>query len=341
MVNPSGSGTTSVQKGDCVAGVSRAWLLGGPTACGKTAVAHELARRHGLEILSADSMLVYAGMDIGTAKPSPAEREGIPYHGIDLVSPAEHCSAGVFLRAAARAAMEAAAHGRRLLVVGGTGLYFDLLLHGLDDGERSGTPPEVRARWQRVFTEGGLAALHAEAERRSPGVLARMADPGNPRRVLRVLERLDQGLAPLPERVGIHPDAEAPFPVLGIPAPVLAHRIEKRINAMFDAGLLREVAALRERFPRWSDTAATAIGYAEAAAVLDGTLDEAAARERIAARTRQLAKRQRTWFRNRMNVVWVDGPADAADVPRAADDVERIWRQHGPHPLTLPAPNVV
>ena len=229
----------------------------------------------------------------------------------------------------------------RLLVVGGTGLYFDLLLHGLDDGERSGTPPEVRARWQRVFTEGGLAALHAEAERRSPGVLARMADPGNPRRVLRVLERLDQGLAPLPERVGIHPDAEAPFPVLGIPAPVLAHRIEKRINAMFDAGLLREVAALRERFPRWSDTAATAIGYAEAAAVLDGTLDEAAARERIAARTRQLAKRQRTWFRNRMNVVWVDGPADAADVPRAADDVERIWRQHGPHPLTLPAPNVV
>ena len=314
-----------------------AWLLGGPTACGKTAVAHELARRHGLEILSADSMLVYAGMDIGTAKPTPAEREGIPYHGIDLVSPAEHCSAGVFLRAAARAAASAAANGRQLLVVGGTGLYFDLLLHGLDEGESDGTPPAVRARWQALFVEGGLAAIHAEAERRSPGVLARMADPENPRRVLRVLERLDQGLAPLPTREPAASGAEPPFPVLGIAAPVLARRIEERIAAMFDAGLLPEVAALRQRFPRWSDTATTAIGYAEAVAVLEGSLDADAARERIAARTRQLAKRQRTWFRNRMNVVWVDGPADAADISRAADDVERIWRQHGPHTLHLPA----
>ena len=316
-----------------------AWLLAGPTACGKTAVAHELARRHGFEILSADSMLVYAGMDIGTAKPSLRERDGIPYHGIDLVTPAEHCSAGVFLRDAARAAEAAAASGRELLVVGGTGLYFDLLLHGLDRGEPAGTPPDVRARWQAVFERDGLAGLHAEAERRSPGVLAHLADPSNPRRVLRVLERLDQGLPPIPGRDPPRSGADAPFPALDIPSPALAHRIEERIDGMFAAGLLDEVAELRRRFPRWSDTAVAAIGYAEAGAVLDGALDEAAARERIAARTRQLAKRQRTWFRNRMNVAWVPGPADAADIPRAADDVERIWSQHGPHPLVLPSPD--
>ena len=207
-----------------------AWLLAGPTASGKTAVAHVLARRHGLGILSADSMLVYAGMDVGTAKPSPAERDGIPYAGIDLVSPAEHCSAGVFLRAAARAADEAAAAGRGLLVVGGTGLYFDLLLKGLDDAERDGTPPDVRARWQSLHDSGGLAALHAEAERRCPGILARMVDPRNPRRVQRVLERLDQGLPPLPGRPAASPGtapapADIPFPALAFPPDALAARM--------------------------------------------------------------------------------------------------------------------
>ena len=288
-----------------------------------------------MEILSADSMLVYAGMDIGTAKPSPEERAGIPYHGIDIVSPSDHCSAGAFLRAARQAVRDAADHGRPLLVVGGTGLYFDLLLHGLDDSEPDGTPPDVRARWQAVFEKGGLAALHAEAERLSPGLLARLADPRNPRRVLRALERLDQGLPPLASRPGDAPP-DPPFPALDITPETLARRIAERIDRMFADGLLDEVRALRLAHPAWSDTAAKAIGYAEAAAVLDGTLDEAAARELIAARTRRLARRQRTWFRHRALVEWVPGPLDASDIPRAADDVERIWRLHGPHALRLP-----
>ncbi len=315
--------------------VRSAWRLAGPTACGKTAVAHELARRHGMEILSADSMLVYAGMDIGTAKPSVAERAGIPYYGLDLVSPAEHCSACGFLRAAAQAVRDAEAHGFPLLVVGGTGLYFDLLLHGLDACEPDGTPPEIRARWQAVFEEGGLDALRAEAERRSPGLLVRLSDPRNPRRILRALERLDQGLEPLASRdSGAPPDV--PFPALDIPQEKLAPRIDARIAEMFAAGLLDEVRAVRRAFPVWSDTAAKAIGYAEAAAVVDGTLDETAARALIAARTRHLARRQRTWFRHKARVEWVPGPLDTADISRAADDVERVWRLHGPHVLRLP-----
>lgn len=324
-----------------------AWLLAGPTATGKTAVAHTLARRHGMAILSADSMLVYAGMDIGTAKPTPAERAGIPYAGIDLVSPEEHCSAGVFLRAAARAAAEADAAGRPLLVVGGTGLYFDLLLKGLDTAEGDSPPPEVRVRWQTFLDEHGPEALRAEAERRAPGVLARLADPRNPRRVQRVLERLDQGLPPLPGRPAPNTSEvpsplprcaaeEIPIPALTFPPGELASRIETRIGEMFVAGLLDEAASLRRRYAALSDTAAAAIGYAEAFAVLDGALDEATARERIAARTRQLAKRQRTWFRHRLCVEWIAGPASDTDIGRAADDVERIWRLHGPHPLRLP-----
>ena len=315
----------------------RVFLLAGPTACGKTAVAHELARRHGLELLSADSMLVYRGMDIGTAKPSPAERAGLVYYGLDLVSPAESCSAGIYLRAAEEALRSAAAHNRGLLVVGGTGLYFDLLLHGLDGADQGGVPPEIRARYQALLASGGLAALHAEAERRRPGVLARLADPENPRRVQRVLERLDLGQDPVPHRdaetaSGLLPRGPrpAPFPVLSIDPPLLARRIEERIEAMFDQGLLDEVRALLSAYPKWSPTATAAIGYAEARAVLDGSLTLPAAKERIAARTRQLAKRQRTWFRHRADALWLDGPLSSSDIPRVADAVEKAWRSESP-----------
>ncbi len=269
-------------------------------------------------------MLVYRGMDIGTAKPTPAERAGLVYHGIDLVTPAESCSAGLYLKAADAALRSAAERGPGVLVVGGTGLYIDLLLHGLDGAQTPSVLPAVRARVQTLFESGGLAALHAEAERRRPGVLSLLADPENPRRVQRVLERLDMGLDPVPAR---SPDAApraASIVVLDIPPALLAPRIVSRIDAMFRDGLLDEVRALLRAYPEWSSTAAAAIGYAEARAVLEGGLGIPEAAERIAIRTRQLAKRQRTWFHHRAaDATWLQGPLSSSDVPTIADAVEQ------------------
>ena len=275
-------------------------------------------------------MLVYRGMDIGTAKPTPAERSAFRYRGIDLVSPAEPCSAGLYLEAARAALHDAADSDCGLLVVGGTGLYIDLLLHGLSGDGAPPVPADLRARYAALLAEGGPAALRAEAERLRPGVLARLADPENPRRVQRVLERLALGQDPVPTRETTGPgllSPDTPCAVLSIPAAPLAERIARRVDAMFAQGLLNEVRALRQAHPVWSSTASAAIGYAEAAAVLDGALSPDEARERIALRTRQLAKRQRTWFRGRLpDAPRIAAPADEADVPRAADDLERLWQ---------------
>ncbi len=300
------------------------YCLAGPTACGKTAVAHEIARRRGMRVLSADSMLVYRGMDIGTAKPPKAERAAYRYRGVDLVSPAESYSAGTYLHEANDALKEAERAGEDVLVVGGTGLYFELLLKGIDGGADP-VPPELRAKWGKVYESEGLAGLHAAAESRAPGVLSRLDDPRNPRRVLRALERLDMGLDPAPRRDGTEPPLR--IPVLDIPQPVLAGRISARIDAMFADGLVDEVRGLLADYPLWSDTASAAIGYAETRALISGELDLPAAKERIAARTRQLAKRQRTWFRNRMAPRWIPGPSSADDVSRAADEVLAAWNE--------------
>ncbi len=279
-----------------------------------------------MDILSADSMLVYRGMDIGTAKPTTAERAGLVYYGIDLVGPDRPCSAGLYLQAAEAAIRSAAEHGRDLLVVGGTGLYIELLLHGLDGGETSSPPPEIRERYQALLASGGLAALHAEAECRSPGVLSCLADPENPRRVQRVLERLDMGLDPVPTREPGSQSREAATVVLTMEPEILAQRIVDRIETMFDAGLLEEVRRLLCDYPEWSSTAAAAIGYAEARAVLSGELSMQEAKERIAIRTRQLAKRQRTWFRHHLQqAAWIEGPHASIDIPHIADAVERAW----------------
>lgn len=312
----------------------QAWFLAGPTACGKTAVAHVLARRLGLEILSADAMLVYRGMDLGTAKPSAAEREGIVYHGIDLADPDEPFSTGLYLQHAAAAVEACAARGGRMLVVGGTGLYLQALRQGLD---AAGTAdPGRRAYWSARLREEGLESLRAELERRVPGCLARLADGRNPRRVARALERLDQGLDPVAHAEWASSAAvaaEVAMPALGCDSARLARRIEERIGRMFAEGLLEEVRGLLRRHPVWSATARAAIGYAEALAVLEGAMTEAQARERVAARTRQLAKRQRTWFRHRTPVAWIEGPSGSGDLDRVADAVERHWQRHGPLPL--------
>lgn len=299
----------------------RAFVLVGPTAVGKTGVAHCIAARRGGAIISADSMMVYRGMDVGTAKPTAAEREAFRYAGIDLADPEAEFSAGLYRDAVARDLELRPPRDRPDIVVGGTGLYLRALLGDLTV---SPADPEIRRRVEAMWTEGGLPALHTELRRVDAARIARLADPKNQRRVMRALE-LALGGQPVDARESRRPR------VVGLRMDIaqLRQRIARRAAAMFDAGLLDEAASLRARYPRLSRTASGAIGYAEAFAVLDGTLGIAGAIERTARRTAQLARRQMTWFRNRENVAWVD-VTDGEPVDRIAERVEQAWEHDGP-----------
>ena len=316
-----------------------AFLLVGCTASGKTAVAHAIARESGALVLSADSMLVYRGMDVGTAKPTAAERAGVVLRGVDLADPDEPFSAGRWLESAREAAREAAEAGRDLVVAGGTGLYVSALLRGIDAREAD---PGRRAELEALLAREGPEALVARAESLSPGSTAAI-DAKNPRRLVRLVEILEShaessgspagGAAERSEAEGV---GHAPLVGLDFPPDVLNARIERRARAMFEGGLLDEVRALCERFPGFErSTAGAGIGYAEALAALRGEIsaDEAVARTSL--RTRRLAKKQRTWWRHQARVEWVRGPADEADVARAARDVRDLWSHYGKVPLSL------
>ena len=320
-------------------GRSGAFFLVGCTASGKTAVAHAIARESGALVLSADSMLVYRGMDVGTAKPTAAERAGVVLRGVDLADPDEPFSAGRWLDAAREAAREAAEAGRDLVVAGGTGFYVSALLRGIDAPPAA---PARRAELEALLARGGPEALVARAESLSPGSTAAI-DAKNPRRLVRLVEILEShagssgssagGAAERSEAEGV---VRATLVGLDFPPDVLNARIERRARAMFEGGLLDEVRALCERFPGFErSTAGAGIGYAEALAALRGDISADEAVARTAQRTRRLAKKQRTWWRHQARVEWVRGPADEADVARAARDVRDLWSQYGKVPLSL------
>ena len=317
---------------------SPAYILAGATATGKSRVAQALAEQTGCAILSADAMLVYKGMDIGTAKPTPAERGSVPYHGIDLVTPAEPFSTGRWLAAACGASElgmrnleSGTGDAPRLIVAGGTGLYIKALTDGIGG---AGSDPEARAAWQRVFEQGGLRALQDALRQKSPAAFAAIPDPSNPRRLIRALEHLDAS-GELPQHWK-RPTPNSTIVVLTMPRDQLHRRIQRRVEKMFADGLLDEARALREAYPAWSATAAKAIGYEEAAATLDGTLTREQATERIAARTRQLAKRQETWFRNQAHAIWLE-ISEHEPAEDTARRVFQLWRQHGSTAIRQPA----
>jgi tRNA dimethylallyltransferase len=306
-----------------------AHVLVGPTASGKSAVAQQIAHaaRPPRPILSADSMTVYRGMDIGTAKPGVEERGAVPSFGFDLVGPGQAFSVGDYLAALRAAAPSIAACGATPIVVGGTGLYVKALLEGLDSPP---SDPVHRAAAETLLAAEGLPALQAAARALDPAQYARLRDPENPRRVVRAYELLASGHPlPLPE--------ERPKPRIAglrLPPEELRRRIERRARQMFAYGLVDEVRALRTTHPLLSDTARHAIGYKEAGLVLDGDITEEEAIRRTATRTAQYAKRQMTWFRHQADVAWVDvGPRD--DIERLVGKVRRIWATHGPAPLCL------
>lgn len=298
----------------------------GPTASGKTALALEWGERLGGEIVSVDSALVYRGLDIGSAKPDVAERARVPHHLVDVREPWEPYSAAEFA-ADARAAMAGIAEqGRVPILAGGTGLYFQALLHGLS--EMPSADPALRAELAaEAGRRGGWPAMHAELDRIDPGSAARI-QPGDPQRIQRALEVWHLSGRTMSQWRDEPPPPRPAFRVLPLvlaPADraVLHDRIARRFDLMLEAGFLDEVRALRAlpqlaRHPAPLDLPALrAVGYRQAWEHLDGRYDATAFRERAIAATRQLAKRQLTWLRSRLDARWFDPARDRAGLEDA------------------------
>lgn len=309
----------------------RAFFLVGPTAVGKTAVAQRLAERRHAEILSADSMLVYRGMDIGTAKPTVAERRGIRYWGVDVVEPSDAFNTARFLEEARRCFMTAESSGTPVIVVGGTGLYIKALLEGLD--ELPDLPEGGREKWKTVFDQEGVEGLRHALELRNPSWLAALPDQANSRRLIRALELVEAGCRTPPRSWSASASTAIPTGLAMVREDLVA-RVEARVAAMYDRGLLDEVRGLLERGWDSAGTAAQAIGYAEAIACLRGQLTQGEAMRLTAQRTRQLAKRQMTWFRHQANVSWVSVEA-STPLDEIAAKVSVDWDRHGPQVLAI------
>lgn len=291
----------------------------GPTASGKTDLALAVAARMPAEILVADSRQVYRGMDVGTAKPGAAARRTVPHHLLDLVEPDERFTVADWVTRARSLVAEIGGRGRMPLVVGGTGLYVAALVDGHDYASQPWSP-DGRARLADELEAGGLVPLVERLRRLDPSAAARI-DLGNPRRVLRALERTEAG------GVGVTPRATpyaGPVALVGLDRPraVLYRRIDERARWLFEAGgLLDEVRRLLEAGHGPQLHPMTGHGYREAARHLAGewSLDEAI--DVTARRTRQYAKRQLTWFRRDPRVTWLragDQPGDAPEIVAAA-----------------------
>ncbi|MCC9595951.1 MULTISPECIES: tRNA (adenosine(37)-N6)-dimethylallyltransferase MiaA [unclassified Rubrivivax] len=293
--------------------------LAGPTASGKTAAALALAARRPVEIVSVDSALVYRGLDIGTAKPSAAERAAAPHHLIDIVDPADSYSAARFVADANRLVDEITARGRLPLLVGGTMLYFKALRDGLDAMPE--TDPAIRAELDARAAAEGWPALHAELARVDPVTAARLA-PNDAQRIQRALEvYLGSGRPISAWQQGARSEkpAAAAWPLVSLePASRawLHERIAQRFDAMLAAGFVDEVRHLRARGDLHPGLPSMrCVGYRQAWEALDAG-DLAPLRERGIAATRQLAKRQITWLRSMPERIVV--PCDAPDASAQA-----------------------
>lgn len=277
----------------------------GPTASGKSDVAMAFARRHAqTEIVAVDAMQVYVGMDVGTAKPTTADRAAVPHHCLDLAGPHEDFAVTRFVEAATAALERIDARGGRALLVAGTGLYLRALT---DPMEIPGRWPAIRAALEQRALADGPEVLHAELTRLDPLAASRM-EPSNARRVVRALEVTTGSGRPFSSfGPGLDQYPEVPFVQVGLqwPRPLLAMRIEERVHRMMAAGLLGEVEGLLAAPGELSRTARQALGYKELIAHLEGecSLEEAVAT--IVLRTRQFAVRQERWFRRDPRVRWV------------------------------------
>lgn len=291
--------------------MTRALLIMGPTASGKSALALALAERLSGEIVNADSMQVYAGLRVLTARPTEAEEARAPHHLYGHVDPAERYSVGRWLREALAAIAEISARGRTPILAGGTGLYFTALTRGL--AEIPPVDPEVSADLAARLKAGGAAALHAALAARDPAAAARI-QPADAQRILRALGVLETTGAPLSSWQADTKPALAPGAWRGLVIdpganrPALRDAIARRADAMLAAEALEEVRALAARRLPGDLPAMTALGVPQLIGHIEGRSDLAAARTALVIATSQYAKRQETWVRNQFREGWARAP---------------------------------
>ncbi|MCW2660107.1 MAG: tRNA ((37)-N6)-dimethylallyltransferase MiaA [Mycobacterium sp.] len=294
----------------------------GPTGTGKSRLALDVAERLGGEIVNADAMQLYRGMDIGTAKLPVERRRGVPHHQLDVLHVTETATVARYQRAAAADIEAIAARGAVPVIVGGSMLYVQSLL---DDWSFPATDPAVRARWEQRLAEVGVGELHAELARRDPAAAASIL-PTDGRRTVRALEVVEltgQPFAASAPRIG-SPRWDTVIVGLDCDTRLLDERLARRTNTMFDQGLVDEVRGLLRDGLRDGVTASRALGYAQVLAALDagGGPDQLRdAREQTCVGTRRYVRRQRSWFRRDHRVHWLD-----PDPARVVDDALRAWR---------------
>ncbi|MFD8552985.1 tRNA (adenosine(37)-N6)-dimethylallyltransferase MiaA [Streptomyces fradiae] len=288
----------------------------GPTAAGKSDLGVHLARELGGEVVNADSMQLYRGMDIGTAKLTREERGGVPHHLLDIWDVTQTASVAEYQRLARARIDRLLAAGRTPVLVGGSGLY---VRGAIDALEFPGTDPLVRARLERELEELGSGVLHARLAAADPDA-ARAILPSNGRRVVRALEVIEITGRPFTANLPGHDSVYDTVQIgVDVARPELDARIAERVDRMWEAGLVDEVRALEGRGLRDGRTASRALGYQQVLAALAGECTEQEARDETVRATKRFARRQDSWFRRDPRVRWLSGAAaDRGELPRRA-----------------------
>jgi len=285
----------------------------GPTAAGKSGLSLRLAESLGGEIVNADSMQLYRGMDIGTAKLPPAERGGVPHHLLDIWEVTRTASVSEYQQLARAAIAEIRGRGRIPILVGGSGLY---VRAAIDNLEFPGTDPLLRDGLEAELADLGAAALHARLARADPAAAAAIL-PGNGRRIVRALEVIELSGRPFSATL---PDYQSVYPAvqlgLQLPRDELDRRVADRVSRMWQAGLVAEVSELAGRGLRQGRTASRALGYAQVLRFLAGEWTQEQAAAETARATRRFARRQEAWFRRDPRISWL--PADEPGLPGRA-----------------------
>lgn len=288
----------------------------GPTAAGKSDLGVHLAQRLGGEVVNADSMQLYRGMDIGTAKLTPAERDGVPHHLLDVWDVTEAASVAEYQKLARAEIDRLLGEGRWPILVGGSGLY---VRGAVDQLEFPGTDPAVRARLEEELEERGPGVLHARLAAADPDA-ARAILPGNGRRIVRALEVIEITGKPFTANLPGHESVYDTVQIgVDVARPELDLRIATRVDRMWEAGLVDEVRTLEARGLREGRTASRALGYQQVLAALAGECTEDEARAETVRATKRFARRQDSWFRRDPRVHWLSGAvADRGELPGSA-----------------------
>lgn len=283
-------------------------VLTGPTAVGKTALSLKLAAAVNGAVVSADSMQVYRGMDIGSAKILPEERQGIPHYLIDVLEPEEDFNVALFKAMALRAMQEIWKNGQVPIITGGTGFYIQAVLRDIDFSESEGKS-DIRSAYEKLAEERGPQALHAILAEKDPEA-AREIHPNNLKRVIRALEFYDQTGTPISRHNEEQRAKDSPYCyvyfVLNDERKRLYDRIDRRVDQMIGAGLVDEVRRLKARGLTENNVSMKGLGYKELFPYLDGKCTLSEAVEIIKRDTRHFAKRQITWFKRESGIIWIN-----------------------------------